>query len=88
MKTAVEEKLKAMEKDGLITRVDTPTEWISNLTAVWKDDKAQVRVCLDPRDLNIAIKRSHFQMPTMDDVLPLLGGAKIFSLLDVKDGFV
>ena len=48
MKTAVEEKLKAMEKDGWITRVDTPTEWISNLTAVWKADKVQVRVCLDP----------------------------------------
>ena len=27
-------------------------------------------------------------MPTMDDVLPLLGRAKIFSLLDVKDGFM
>ena len=84
MKTAVEEKLKAMEKDRWITRVDTPTEWISNLTAIWKADKAQVRVCLDPRDLNTAIKRSHFQMPTMDDVLPLLRGAKIFSLLDAS----
>ena len=26
-------------------------------------------------------------MPTLDDVLPQLAGAKIFSLLDAKDGF-
>ena len=41
-------RIKAMEKHGRITRVDTPTEWSSNLMAVWKADKAQVRVCLDP----------------------------------------
>ena len=51
-------------------------------------DKAQVRVCLDPRDLNRAIKRSHFNMPTLDDVLPTLNNTKVFSLLDVKDGFM
>eukprot|EP00731_Ephydatia_muelleri_P034422 Em0059g7a len=88
MRRAVTEKLQAMEKDGLITRVDTPTPWISNLTAVWKPDKVQVRVCLDPRDLNTAIKRNHFHMPTLDDVLPTLNKAKVFCLLDVKDGFM
>ena len=88
MRRAVTEKLQAMEKDGLITKVDTPTPWISNLTAVWKPDKVQVRVCLDPRDLNTAIKRNHFHMPTLDDVLPTLNKAKVFSLLDVKDGFM
>ena len=86
MRAAVQEKLQTMEKDGWIAKVDTPTEWISNLTAVWKADKAQVRVCLDPCDLNRAIKRSHFNMPTLDDVLPTLNNAKVFSLLDVKDG--
>ena len=43
MKAAVEEKLKAMERDGWIAKVESPTEWISNMTAVWKADKAQVR---------------------------------------------
>ena len=49
MRAAVQEKLQTMEKDGWIAKVDTPTEWISNLTAMWKADKAQIRVCLDPR---------------------------------------
>lgn len=34
MRKAVTEKLQAMEKEGLIAKVDTPTPWISNLTAV------------------------------------------------------
>jgi len=88
MKQAVESKLAEMEKAGIIARVDTPTDWISNMTAVWKADKKQVRICLDPRDLNKAVKRNHFEMPTLDDVLPRLVGAKVFSILDAKDGFL
>ncbi|KAL5515944.1 hypothetical protein EMCRGX_G001194 [Ephydatia muelleri] len=41
MKTAVESKLAEMEAEGWIVKVDGPTEWISNLTAVWKADKAK-----------------------------------------------
>ncbi|KAL5493629.1 hypothetical protein EMCRGX_G014836 [Ephydatia muelleri] len=36
-------------------------------------------------DLNKAIRRNHFYMPTIDDVLPKLKGAKNFSVLDAKD---
>ena len=72
MKQAVESKLAEMEEEGWIAKVDAPTEWISNLTEVWKADKAQVRIYLDPRDLNKAIKRSHFSMPVLEDVLPAL----------------
>ncbi|KAL5479357.1 hypothetical protein EMCRGX_G022870 [Ephydatia muelleri] len=88
MKEAVENKLTQLVDLGVIAPVDVPTEWVSNITAVWKPDKKQVRICLDPRDLNKAIKRNHFYMPTIDDVLPKLKGAKIFSLLDAKDGFL
>ena len=88
MKPAVERKLQELEEKGVIARVDKPTEWISNLTAVWKTDKDQVRVCLDMKDLNKAIQRHHYNMPILDDVLPQLTEAKIFSLLDSKDGFL
>ena len=82
MKEAVENKLTQLVELGVIAPMDVPTEWVSNITAVWKPDKKQVRICLDPRDLNKAIRRNHFYMPTIDDVLPKLKGAKIFSLLD------
>ena len=55
-----------------------PNPWISNLTAVWKASGKQVRVCLDPRELNKALKQNHYGMPTLDDVLPQLAEANIF----------
>ena len=88
MRAAVEDKLRVLEENGIIATVDQPTEWISNITTVWKHDKKSVRVCLDPRDLNKAIRRNHFYRPTIDDVLPQLKGARVFSLLDAKDGFL
>jgi hypothetical protein len=42
---------------------------------------------LDPRDLNQAIQRSNYQTPTVDELLPDLANAKVFTVLDAKDGF-
>ncbi|UYV77603.1 K02A2.6-like, partial [Cordylochernes scorpioides] len=61
------------------------SSWISNLVLVKKKNK--LRVCLDPRDLNKVIKRPHFQIPTIDEILPSLNNAKIFTVIDAKDGF-
>ena len=68
--------------------VEQPTEWISYTTTVWKPEKKSVHVCLDPRDINKVIRQNHFHLPTLDDVLPRLKGARVFSLLDAKDGFL
>ena len=47
----------------------------------------QLRVCLDAKDLNEALRRSHYPTPTIDEILPELGRAKVFSTVDVKNGF-
>ena len=52
MKAAVEERISSLVQCGVLAPVECPTEWISTLTAVWKADKKQMRVCIDPRDLN------------------------------------
>ena len=70
MRAAVESKPAQLQEAGVIALLDQPTDWISNITTVWKLDKKQVRICLDPRDLNKAIRRNHFNMPTIDNVLP------------------
>lgn len=59
-------------------KVLQPTEWISNLVAVQKPVK--LRVCVDLRDLNRAIKSPKYQMPTVDEVLPKLSKAKVFTV--------
>ena len=88
MKSAVEEKIRSLIQCGVLAPVESPTEWISNVTAVWKVDKKQIHVCLYPRDFNRAVRRNHFNMLTLDDVLPKLKEAKIFCLLYAKDGFL
>ena len=52
-----------------------------------KKPNGNIRVCLDPKDLNKVLKRSHYPMPTIDDILPELSRAKVFSVFDVKTGF-
>ena len=42
---------------------------------------------MDPRDLNVAIKREHFPMPTIEEIATRLNGAKLFSVFDASNGF-
>ena len=52
-----------------------------------RNKNGDVRICLDPRDLNKALKRPHHPMHTADDVASRLGNAMVFSTLDAKAGF-
>ena len=83
-------KLKAeldkMERMEVITSVDEPTDWVSSLVVVMKKN-GQLRVCLDPRNLNRAIKREHYQLPSRAEITAHFAGAKIFSKLDASSGF-
>ena len=44
-----------MEKQGIIVKETQPKEWINSLVAVQRPGK--LRVCVDPRNLNRAMKR-------------------------------
>ena len=46
-----------------------------------------LRVCLDPRDLNKAIKHPYYPVPTLNDVTSELARAKHFSVLDARSGY-
>ena len=85
LRAKMKAKLDELEQSGIIKKVTTPTDWISSSVAVLKGDK--LRLCIDPKDLNKAIKRPKYQIPTIDEVLPNLAKAKVFSILDAKDGF-
>jgi len=74
-----------MIKSGILKEVNEPTYWISSFVAVKKPNK--LRICIDRKDLNKALKRNHFPLKTIDDILPNLAKAKIFSVLDAKEGF-
>ncbi len=57
-----------MEADSVITKTEKPTDWVNSLVVVEKRDKS-LRLCLDPGDLNKAIKREHFMILTPQDIV-------------------
>ena len=67
LKTQLKEKIDEIEKEGIIIQETKPTDWISSVVAMPKPGK--LRVCIDPQDLNRAIKRPKYEMPTVDEVL-------------------
>ena len=87
---AVREKVKAeldrMEKFKVISKVDEPTTWVNSMVVVPKPNEA-VRICLDPRNLNKAIKREYYKMITLEEVTSRLLGAQYFTVLDATSGF-
>ena len=46
-----------------------------------------VRICLDPVDLNKAVKREHYPLKTVEEVAANMSEAKVFSTLDATSGF-
>jgi len=66
--------------------VNEPSDWISALLVVNKP-QGGVRICIDPKPLNKALKRDHYAMPVIDDVLPQLSKTKVFSTVDAKSAF-
>lgn len=83
LKDTLDDLLKA----DVIEQVTEPTTWVNSLVVTEKKDKRKLRVCLDPTDLNKAILRQHYSIPTTDEVLSRLSGKKIFTVLDEKDGY-
>ncbi|XP_063952169.1 uncharacterized protein K02A2.6-like [Lytechinus pictus] len=82
----LKEELDKMENMDVIKQVDEPTDWMSSLVVV-KKKNGQLRVCLDPRDLNRAIKREHYKLPSRAEISSQFAGAKYFSKLDASSGF-
>ena len=83
----LKKKLHEMEQKGHIAKVDEPTDWVSSAVYVKKRND-QVRVCLDPRELNKHVKIPKLCLPTIDDVTSRLAKAQVFTVLDAKDGFM
>ena len=83
----VQRKLDELEKDGIVEKVTEPTPWISSMVTVVKPT-GKLQICLDPKDLNRAVQREKYQLPTIEDVATRLNGAKVFTKLDAKNGFL
>lgn len=82
----LKESLDDLEKSGIIQKVQGPSDWVNALVLVRKPT-GKLRICLDPRDLNQAIKREYCKIPSLDQITSKLQNAKLFSTLDATQGF-
>ena len=86
MQSAYKAELDRLVKEGIITEVHEHTEWINSVVAVMKED-GSLRLCLDPKDLNKAIKRNQWYARTLDDILPKLAQSKYFTVKNATSRF-
>ena len=66
--------------------VDELTDWVSHLVIATKES-GDLRLCLDPKQLNKALKRERYPLPIIEDVLPDLSRAKVFTKVDARNGY-
>ena len=85
-KQTLQATLASLQDRGIIVDVDGPTEWVHNLVVTEKKN-GRMRLCLDPRPLNKAIRREHYRLPTPEDVQTQLSGKRIFTVVDMRDAF-
>ena len=68
VKSKLEAKLMDMQKKGVIKRVHGPTRWVNSVVVEIKPN-GELRVCLDPTDLNKAVLREYHPIPVAEDIV-------------------
>ena len=63
------------------------SDWVSLIVVVPKKSGKDVRICVDLREPNKAIKREKHIMPTLDDPISDLNGSSCFSKIDLTAAY-
>ena len=80
----VKNHLKEMIEVGAIRKSNSP--WASAVVLVRKRD-GSLRFCIDLHKLNARTIKDAYSLPRIDETLDCLGGAMIFTSLDLKSGY-
>ena len=87
LQQAYMEELDQLKKWGILSEVRNEyTPWV-NSTVVTIKPNGSICLCLDPWNLNKAVKRNPYYVRTIDDVIPKVSGSTHFSILDARSGF-
>ena len=82
----MEQELSNLEHQNIIERVKGPTPRVSPLVVIPKKNE-DVRICVDMRMANKAIRQERHPTSTIDDLIQTLNGTTVFSKLDLKSGY-
>ncbi|GFO32124.1 retrovirus-related pol polyprotein from transposon 412 [Plakobranchus ocellatus] len=84
----LDKHLDKEEEMGVIEKATGPTPWVSPLVIVPKPKNPdEIRVCVDMRAPNTAIRREKRSTPTLNELSTILADAKYFSKLDLNQGY-
>ena len=74
----VEDELQRLQDLDIIEEVDGPTPWVSPIVVVPKPKNPEkIRICVDMRAPNTAIRRERHITPTVDDIVVQLNGSSL-----------
>ena len=68
-----------MESLGVISRVDSPTDWCAGMVVVPKPN-GKIRICVDLTKLNESVKRERHILPAVEETLARLKDSTVFSI--------
>lgn len=80
----VEQQIEEWISEGIVEACTS--EYASAVVVVKKKD-GRSRVCIDYRKLNRVVEKDGYPMPLIEDVLDKLADARVFSTLDLRNGF-
>ena len=79
-------EINKLLSQGIIKKLDEPTEWSSALVVARKRD-GQVRLCTDLRPLNKAVRVPHHPIPDVDELFARIDKSKFYTILDCTSAF-
>ena len=86
-KEAIDKELDYLKEEEIITEQVEPTPWVSSVTFPRKPN-GEVRVCLDPSNLNKAIIREHHKTMTVEEIAHKLAGVTVYTKADALKAFL
>ena len=86
LKSKVKSELDKLVKLNVIEPVNEPSEWVSQFVVIPKKNN-EIRICLDPQELNKVLVRERYTLPILDETLHELSQSKVFSKFDCSHGY-
>ena len=84
---AIDKELDYLIEEEIIMEQVEPTPWVSSVTFPRKLN-GEVRVCLDPSNLNKAIIREHHKPMTVEEIAHELAGVTVYTKADALKAFL
>ena len=85
-KQKLKKALDRLVQTEVLVKAERPTDWVLPLVIVEKPN-GDLRLCLDPMDLNEYIRREHYHLPHRSEILSEMADARYFTKMDASQGF-